>query len=315
MENASLAGDDQGSPRARRARCRHVAVEQRRRVARDRLGGRLRRRVADDEHVDRLPETVRPISTTRTRSLAASSAAVYAYSFTSLVNVAAFVSSHCVRRRSPSAGVAEPGFVVPVTGAEYGCSAEPMRGADAPLMCVARDESGVGERRLVLVHPAVRPPDAHDDGARAAGLRALDLVAVRRPGTGSQLSVANPSSWRTSSPVTCCACAAAGSSRNRPWAAIAAAKCLRTFMTPSRRWFSHPGLYRTLPRPARSRACCCRRYPELDLHVDLVGHADLEGHAPALELDVVVAGEVVGEPSCSRAAPARASSALRSRSR
>ena len=74
------------------------------------------------------PRTVRPISTTRTRSLAASSAAVYAYSFTSLVNVAAFVSSHCVRRRSPGApGSPNSGFVVPVTGAEYGCSAVPKR--------------------------------------------------------------------------------------------------------------------------------------------------------------------------------------------
>ena len=70
------------------------------------------------------PSTVRPISTTRTRSLAASSAAVYSYSFTSLVNVAAFVSSHCVRRFSPGVpGSPNSGFVVPLTGAEYGCGA------------------------------------------------------------------------------------------------------------------------------------------------------------------------------------------------
>jgi hypothetical protein len=74
------------------------------------------------------PSTVRPISTTRTRSLAASSAAVYAYSLTSLVNDAAFVSSHCVRRLSPGApGSPNSGRVVPVTGAENGCGAVPKR--------------------------------------------------------------------------------------------------------------------------------------------------------------------------------------------
>src|SRR5215208_5088052 len=74
------------------------------------------------------PRTVRPISTTRTRSLAASSVAVYAYSLTSLVNDAALVSSHCVRRLSPGVpGSPNSGRVVPLTGSEYGCGSVPNR--------------------------------------------------------------------------------------------------------------------------------------------------------------------------------------------
>jgi hypothetical protein len=72
--------------------------------------------------------SVRPISTTRTREPAASSAAVYSYSFTSLVYCAAWVSSHWVRRLSPGrARSPHCGFVVPSTGAEYGCGVVPAR--------------------------------------------------------------------------------------------------------------------------------------------------------------------------------------------
>ena len=74
------------------------------------------------------PSTVRPISTTRTRSLAASSAAVYAYSSTSVVKVAASLCSQPVRRFSPGvAGSPNFGTVAPLTGAEYGCAAPPTR--------------------------------------------------------------------------------------------------------------------------------------------------------------------------------------------
>ena len=129
------------------------------------------------------PRTVRPISTTRTRSLASSSAAVYAYSFTSLVNDAPFVSSHCVRRFSPGVpGSPNSGCVVPLTGSEYGCGAVPKRARTRHWKLVTRVEPGVGEGRRVLVDLAVRPPDSHHDARpeRRARRRALDLV-VRRP--------------------------------------------------------------------------------------------------------------------------------------
>ena len=60
---------------------------------------------------------VRPSSTMRTRGLAATSAASYEYSFTSLVYVALPLVSHCVRIDAPGP-VPHCGSVVPKTGSE-----------------------------------------------------------------------------------------------------------------------------------------------------------------------------------------------------
>ena len=125
------------------------------------------------------PSTVRPISTTRTRSLAASSAAVYAYSFTSLVNVAAFVLLPLRPQVLPGVpGSPNSGCVVPVTGAEYGCDSVPMRARTRHWKPSPGLNPASAKCRLVLVDLAVRAPDAHHDACpeRRAGRRALDLV-------------------------------------------------------------------------------------------------------------------------------------------
>jgi hypothetical protein len=62
----------------------------------------------------------------RTRSEAWSSAASYAYSFTSLVYVPSLAVSYCVRSEAPGP-VPHCGSVVPNTGSEYGCAVVPMR--------------------------------------------------------------------------------------------------------------------------------------------------------------------------------------------
>lgn len=72
------------------------------------------------------PWSVRPTSTTRTRSLAASIAPVYAYSLRSLVYDAPLICSNCVRSEAPGP-TPHCGFVVPKTGSEYGCSVAPNR--------------------------------------------------------------------------------------------------------------------------------------------------------------------------------------------
>ena len=69
---------------------------------------------------------MRPSSTTRTRRLAASSAAVYSYSWTSVVYVALPLASHPVRSDAPGP-LPHCGSVVPNTGAENGCGVVPRR--------------------------------------------------------------------------------------------------------------------------------------------------------------------------------------------